>query len=134
MPLLFLPPWINKYYILDLSEKNSFVKYLVEQGFTVFMTSWKNPDSSMDEIEFEDYMTQGPLAAAQVVREITGSEKLNPVGYCVGGTLLAVTEAWLAASEAGDESPFGASTFMVALQDFTDVGDTEVFMLSLIHI
>jgi polyhydroxyalkanoate synthase subunit PhaC len=104
------------------------VRYLVEQGFTVFMVSWKNPDASMKDIKFEDYMTKGPLAAAEVVREITGSEKVNPVGYCVGGTLLAVTEAWLAASEAGDESPFNASTFMVALQDFTDVGDTAVFI------
>ena len=93
VPLLFLPPWINKYYILDLSEKNSLVKYLVEQGFTVFMTSWKNPDSSMDETEFEDYMTLGPLKAVDVIREITGADRVNPVGYCIGGTLLILTLA-----------------------------------------
>lgn len=127
-PIVFFPPWINRYYILDLTAEKSMVRYLVEQGFTVFMVSWKNPDASMKDIKFEDYMTEGPLAAAEVVREITGSEKVNPVGYCVGGTLLAVTEAWLAASEAGGESPFNASTFMVALQDFTDVGDTAVFI------
>ena len=126
VPLLFLPPWINKYYILDLSEKNSMVKYLVERGFTVFMTSWKNPDSSMEETQFEDYMTKGPLAAVEVVKDITGSEKVNPIGYCVGGTLLAVTLAWLAAG--GDENPFNACTFMVSLQDFSDVGETAVFI------
>src|SRR5215216_5597254 len=125
-PIVFFPPWINRYYILDLTAEKSMVRYLVEQGFTVFMVSWKNPDASMKDIKFEDYMTKGPLAAAEVVREITGSEKVNPVGYCVGGTLLEVTEAWIAAG--GDESPFNASTFMVALQDFTDVGDTAVFM------
>ena len=103
------------------------VRYLVEQGFTVFMISWKNPDASMSETKFEDYMKKGPLAAAEVVREITGSEKINPVGYCVGGTLLAITLSWLAAGDE-PENPFNASTFMVALQDFADVGDTAVFI------
>jgi polyhydroxyalkanoate synthase subunit PhaC len=125
-PVMFIPPWINKYYILDLQPKNSFVKYLVDQGYTVFMISWKNPDASMESTKFEDYMHKGPLAAAEVVREITGAEKVNPVGYCVGGTLLAVALAWLA--EGGDENPFGSPTFMVSLQDFTDVGDTEFFV------
>ena len=126
VPMLFIPPWINKYYILDLRPKNSMVNYLVEQGFQVFMISWKNPDASLEDLKFEEYMTEGPLAAAEVVKEITGSEKINPVGYCVGGTLLAIMLAWLAAGD--DETPFGASTFMVALQDFTDVGDTAVFI------
>jgi polyhydroxyalkanoate synthase len=125
-PILFIPPWINRYYILDLTAEKSMVRYLVEEGFTVFMVSWKNPDASMRETKFEDYMTEGPLAAAEAIREITGSEKINPVGYCVGGTLLAVTLAWLAAGDG--ENPFNASTFMVALQDFTDVGDTAVFI------
>ena len=125
-PVMFIPPWINKYYILDLQPKNSLVKYLVDEGYTVFMISWKNPDASMEDTEFDDYMTKGPLAAAEVVKDITGSEKINPVGYCVGGTLLAVTLAWLAAG--GDDNPFNASTFMVALQDFTDVGETAVFI------
>jgi polyhydroxyalkanoate synthase len=125
-PVMFIPPWINKYYILDLQPKNSFVKYLTEQGFTVFMISWKNPDASLEDIKFEDYMTKGPLAAAEVVRDITGSDTVNPVGYCVGGTLLAVTLSWLSAGE--DENPFGPPTFMVALQDFSEVGETEVFI------
>jgi polyhydroxyalkanoate synthase subunit PhaC len=128
-PLLFLPPWINKYYILDLSEKNSFVKYLVEQGFTVFMTSWKNPDSSMEETKFEDYMTLGPLKAVDVIREVTGTEKVNPVGYCIGGALLVMTLAWLAAGDDEEEKhKFGDPTFMVSLQDYSEVGTTEVFM------
>src|SRR5918997_895388 len=125
-PIVFFPPWINKYYILDLRPKNSMVKYLVDEGYTVFMTSWKNPDASMENTKFEDYMTKGPLAAVEVIKDITGSEKVNPVGYCVGGTLLAVTLAWLAAG--GDENPFNACTFMVSLHDFTEVGDTEVFI------
>ncbi|TCJ19953.1 class I poly(R)-hydroxyalkanoic acid synthase [Rubrobacter taiwanensis] len=126
VPILFIPPWINKYYILDLRPENSMVRYLLEQGFQVFMISWKNPDASMEDTAFEDYMTLGPLAAAGVVRDITGSEKINPVGYCVGGTLLAVTLAYLAAGEG--ENPFHAATFMVALQDFSEVGDTAVFI------
>ena len=129
VPLLFLPPWINKYYILDLSEKNSMVKYLVERGFTVFMTSWKNPDASMEETRFEDYMELGPLKAVDVIREITGSEKVNPVGYCIGGTLLVMTLAWLAAGEdEKEQQKFGDPTFMVSLQDYSEVGDTGVFM------
>src|ERR687896_53337 len=125
-PVMFIPPWINKYYILDLQPKNSPVKYLADEGFTVFMISWKNPDASMEETTFDDYMTKGPLAVAEVVRDITGSERVNPVGYCVGGTLLAIALSWIAAGE--DENPFGPPTFMVALHDFTEVGDTEVFI------
>jgi polyhydroxyalkanoate synthase len=124
-PLLILPPWINKYYILDLQPKNSMVRYLTERGFTVFMVSWKNPDASMDSITIEDYMDLGPLEASDVVREITGSPTVNVMGYCIGGTLLAMTLAWLAAK--GDDR-FNAATFMVSMQDFSRVGDTAVFM------
>ena len=125
VPLLILPPWINKFYILDLQPKNSMVRHLVEQGFTVFMVSWRNPDSTMEGTTIEDYVDLGPLAASDVVREITGSPTVNVMGYCIGGTLLAMTLAWLAAQ--GDER-FGAVTFMVSLQDFTKVGDTAVFL------
>ncbi len=124
-PLLILPPWINKYYILDMQPKNSLVRYLVEQGFTVFLISWKNPDASMDEIGIEDYMDLGPLEASDVVREITGSPTVNAMGYCIGGTLLTMTLAVLAAK--GD-TRFNAASFMVSLQDFSRVGDTAVFM------
>jgi polyhydroxyalkanoate synthase len=124
-PLLILPPWINKYYILDMQPKNSLVRYLVEQGFTVFLISWKNPDASMDEIGIEDYMDLGPLEASDVVREITGSPTVNVMGYCIGGTLLTMTLAVLAAK--GDKR-FKSASFMVSLQDFSRVGDTAVFM------
>ncbi len=125
VPLLILPPWINKFYILDLQPKNSMVRHLVEQGFTVFMVSWRNPDSTMEGTTIEDYVDLGPLAASDAVREITGSKTVNVMGYCIGGTLLAMTLAWLAAR--GDER-FGATTFMVSLQDFSKVGDTAVFL------
>jgi polyhydroxyalkanoate synthase subunit PhaC len=125
VPLLIIPPWINKYYILDMQPKNSMVRYLVERGFTVFVVSWKNPDASMDSTTIEDYMDLGPLAASDVVREITGSPTVNVMGYCIGGTLLAMTLAWLAAK--GDKR-FGAATFIVSLQDFSKVGDTAVFL------
>jgi polyhydroxyalkanoate synthase len=124
-PLLILPPWINKYYILDMQPKNSLVRYLVEQGFTVFLISWKNPDASMDEIGIEDYMDLGPLEASDVVREITGSPTFNAMGYCIGGTLLTMTLAVLAAK---DDKRFNSASFMVSLQDFSRVGDTAVFM------
>jgi polyhydroxyalkanoate synthase subunit PhaC len=124
-PLLIFPPWINKFYILDLQPKNSMVRHLVAQGFTVFVASWKNPDASMEDTAFDDYMELGPLEASDVVREITGAPSVNVMGYCIGGTLLAMTLAWLAAK--GDKR-FNAATFMVSLQDFARVGDTAVFM------
>src|SRR5215213_8939901 len=124
-PLLIVPPWINKYYILDMQPKNSMVRYLVEQGFTVFLISWKNPDASMDEIGIEDYMDLGPLEASDVVREITGSPTVNAMGYCIGGTLLTMTLAVLAAK--GDKR-FNSASFMVSLQDFSRVGDTAIFI------
>jgi polyhydroxyalkanoate synthase len=124
-PLLVIPPWINKFYILDLQPRNSMVRHLVSQGFTVFMISWKNPEASMESTCFEDYMDLGPLEAGEVVREITGVSAMNVMGYCIGGTLLAMTLAWLAAR---DDKRFNAATFMVSLQDFSRVGDTAVFM------
>ena len=123
-PILIMPPWINKFYILDMQPKNSMVRYLVAQGFTVFVISWKNPDATMEATGFPDYMHLGPLAAANVIREITASETINVMGYCIAGTLLALTLAWLA--EKGD-SPFNAVTLMVSLQDFARVGDTAIF-------
>ena len=125
VPIMIMPPWINKYYILDLQPKNSMVRHLVEQGFTVFVVSWKNPDASMDEIAFEDYMDLGPLAASDVARDITGSPTVNAMGYCIGGTLLITTLAWLATQ--GDKR-FNSATFMVSMQDFSKVGDTAIFL------
>jgi polyhydroxyalkanoate synthase len=127
-PLLILPPWINKYYILDMQPKNSMVGWLVRQGFTVFVVSWKNPDASMEDITIEDYVDLGPMAASEAVREITGAPSINVMGYCIGGTLLAMVLAWLAARGGKEPSRFNAVTFMVSLQDFSRVGDTAVFM------
>src|SRR5271165_4938360 len=124
-PLLILPPWINKYYIMDMQPKNSMVAFLVRQGFTVFIVSWKNPDAAMEDTAIEDYLDLGPLQASNVVREITDSEAVNVMGYCIGGTLLSMTLALLAARR---DRRFGSVTFMVSLQDFSRVGDTAVFM------
>jgi polyhydroxyalkanoate synthase len=125
LPLLFIPPWINKYYILDMQPQSSLIKFLVDNGFTVFVISWKNPDASMEEISFEDYLTLGPLCALDVMKEITGSPRVNAVGYCIGGTLLSMTLPYLVAK--GDET-INSATFFVSLQDFTEVGDTSVFI------
>jgi len=125
IPLLFIPPWINKYYILDMQPQNSLIKFLVDAGFTVFVISWKNPDASMEEIGFEDYLTLGPLTALDVVKEITGSPKVNPVGYCIGGTLLSMVLPYLTAKK---DKTANAVTFLVSLQDFGEVGDTAVFI------
>jgi polyhydroxyalkanoate synthase len=125
IPLMFIPPWINKYYILDMQPQNSQIKFLVDSGFTVFVISWKNPDASMEDTTFEDYMTLGPLTALDVVKEITGSQKVNVVGYCIGGTLLAIVLSYLAAKR--DET-VNAASFFVSLLDFSEVGDTSVFI------
>jgi polyhydroxyalkanoate synthase len=87
IPLLHIPPWVNKYYLLDLQPHNSMVKFLLDQGFTVFMISWRNPDASMADVSFDDYVTLGPLAALEVIKEITGSPKVNTAGYCIAGQL-----------------------------------------------
>src|SRR5947209_4918050 len=120
-PLLIIPPWINKYYILDMQPQNSQIKFLVDSGFTVFVISWKNPDASMENTTFEDYLDLGPLSALSVIKEITGSAKVNAVGYCIGGTLLSMVMSYLAAKE--DET-INSATFCVTLQDFAEVGDT----------
>jgi polyhydroxyalkanoate synthase subunit PhaC len=125
VPLMLIPPWINKYYIMDMQPKNSLVRFLVSHGFAVFMLSWRNPDASMEDTSIEEYMDLGPLAASDAVRGITGAETVNVMGYCIGGTLLAMTLAWLAAK---DDNRFASATFMVSLQDFANVGDTSVFL------
>src|SRR5690606_25024048 len=96
-PLLVIPPWINKYYILDLREKNSFLRWAVGQGHTTFVISWVNPDAKLAGKDFEDYLTEGTLAALSAVEKATGAKDVNAVGYCLGGTLLAATLGYLAA-------------------------------------
>ena len=124
-PLLIVPPWINKFYVLDMQEKNSMVRWLVEQGHTVFVISWVNPDASYAGIGFEEYMLEGPVKAQQVIAEITGETSINAIGYCLGGTLLAATLAWFAARE---QKPITSATFLASLIDFSEPGEIKVFV------
>jgi len=124
-PILMIPPWINKYYILDMRPGRSMVEYLVQQGFTVFMISWRNPDASLEHLTMEDYLRLGPLDCLQVVKAITGAPKVNLLGYCLGGTLLAIALAYLGAS--GDKTA-NSGTFFTTLQDFSEVGETAIFV------
>ena len=125
VPLLIVPPWINKYYILDLTPPKSFVRWAVEQGFTVFLISWVNPDGQLSHKSFEDYMKEGVLAATDAVRRETGVPKCNALGYCVGGTLLSTTLAYLAAR---GEQPYISATFLTTQVDFTKAGDLLIFI------
>ena len=125
VPLLIIPPWINKFYILDLTQPKSFIKYAVDQGFTVFVVSWVNPDERLKHKSFEDYMTEGALAATHAVMRETGQDKINVLGYCVGGTLLATTLAYLAAR---GEDLYNSATFLAAQVDFTSAGDLLLFI------
>jgi polyhydroxyalkanoate synthase len=124
-PLLVVPPWINKYYILDLVPEKSFIKWTVDQGFTVFTVSWVNPDAAHADKSFEDYMNEGILAAVDAVIRQTGEKKINALGYCVGGTLLASTLAYMVAK--GDNR-IASATFLAAQVDFSEAGDLLVFI------
>jgi polyhydroxyalkanoate synthase subunit PhaC len=124
-PLLIIPPWINKYYILDLRPRNSFIRWAVEQGHTVFVTSWVNPDEHLAKKSFEDYMAEGPFAALDAIEQATGEREVNVIGYCLGGTLLAATLAYMAMK--GDDR-FASATYFVALTDFTEAGEISVFI------
>jgi len=124
-PLLIVPPWINKFYVLDLQPKNSFIKWAIDQGHTVFVISWVNPDEKLAEKTFENYMIEGPLAALDVIESATGQRSINTIGYCLGGTLLASTAAYLAAKGDGR---IASATYFVTLVDFTDVGEMAVFI------
>ncbi len=125
-PLLIVPPWINKYYILDLRPDNSMIRWLVDQGHTVFIISWVNPSESLNSKTFESYMKEGILDALHQIEKSTGEEQANVLGYCIGGTLLATTLAWLAAK--GQDHRIASATFMTTLIDFKDAGDIRVFI------
>ena len=124
-PLLIVPPWINKFYILDLKPEKSYIKWCVDQGITVFVISWVNPDKELGKKTFADYMMEGPLAAMDVIEKVTGEMKVHTAGYCVGGTLLASTLAWLAAKR---RVRVASATFFAAQVDFTHAGDLLVFV------
>jgi polyhydroxyalkanoate synthase len=122
---LIVPPWINKFYVLDLQPKNSFIKWAVDQGHTVFAISWVNPDEKLAEKGFEDYMLEGPLAALDAIESATGERSVNAIGYCLGGTLLA---SMLAYSAAKGDDRITSATYFATLVDFTEVGDMAVFI------
>ncbi len=124
-PILITPPFINKYYILDLDQKKSLVRWLVAQGYSVFIISWVNPDASYAEKDFGDYMHQGPIAALDVVQKITKAQKVNMVGWCVGGTLLATAVAYLKAKE---DSRVNSMTLLTTLLDFSEPGEVGVYL------
>jgi polyhydroxyalkanoate synthase len=124
-PLLIVPPWINKFYVLDLQPANSFIKYATDNGLQTFVVSWRNPDASLGDLSFRDYMHLGPLAAGHAVREIAASSSVNQIGYCIGGTLTAMELAYLART---DPSLVNAVTFFAALVDFEDAGEIKNFL------
>ena len=124
-PLLIVPPWINKFYILDLRPKNSFIKWAVDQGLTVFVVSWVNPNEQLAEVAFDDYMLRGPLTALDMIEKATGVSEVNAIGYCIGGTLLASTLAYMAAT---DDKRIKSATFFTTMLDFSEVGELSVFI------
>ncbi|KAF7599491.1 MAG: class I poly(R)-hydroxyalkanoic acid synthase [Candidatus Dactylopiibacterium carminicum] len=124
-PLLIVPPWINKYYILDLREKNSYIKWAVDQGHSVFVISWVNPDSRHAEKGFDDYLSEGIFTALDAVIEQTGAKEVNAAGYCLGGTLLACALAWMAVKR---DKRIASATFFTTLLDFSQPGELGVFI------
>lgn len=124
-PLLIVPPWINKFYILDLRPEKSYIKWCVDQGITVFVISWVNPDKELGKKTWADYMTEGPLTAMDVIEKVTGEMKVHTAGYCVGGTMLASTLAYLAEKR---RQRVTSATFFAAQVDFTHAGDLLVFV------
>ena len=129
IPIVIFPPWINKFYILDLNEKKSFIRYLVAQGFTVFVVSWRNPTAAQSETTFDDYLMHGMREAIDVAREICGTSHAHAVGYCIGGTALAAMMAWYNAEYPDAASvPVAHWTLLTALTDFSRPGGIEVFL------
>lgn len=126
VPLLIIPPWINKYYILDLKPENSFVKWAVAQGFTVFIISWVNPDAKLKNMNFEDYMLQGPLAAFEAMEKATGQKNVNVIAYCLGGTLMTATLAYMKKKKMDDVVK--SITYFTTLTDFKDAGELGIFI------
>ena len=124
-PILVIPPWINRFYILDLSKQNSLVNWLLNMGYNVFMISWVNPTKEHAQKDFSDYMQEGPLAAFSAMTEATGSKEVLAIGYCLGGTLLASTAAYMAKKK---DTRLKSASFMATLIDFEDGGDLSIFV------
>lgn len=125
IPMVLFPPWINKFYILDLKEQNSLIKWITDQGYTLFVVSWVNPDDTYADTGLEEYITEGYLTAMNVAREITGAKKVNAVGYCIGGTTLALTLSLL---KQRGENIVNSATFFTTLTDFSDQGEFTPFL------
>ncbi|HTW52890.1 MAG TPA: class I poly(R)-hydroxyalkanoic acid synthase, partial [Stellaceae bacterium] len=124
-PLLIIPPWINKFYVLDLRPQNSFIRWAVGQGHTVFVISWVNPDERLSDKSFDAYMKEGPLAALDAMEAATGEKGANVIGYCLGGTLLSATLAYMTAKR---DRRIKSATFFVTMVDFAEAGDLSVFI------
>jgi polyhydroxyalkanoate synthase len=124
-PLLIIPPWINKFYILDLRPRNSFIRWAVGEGHTIFVISWVNPDARLAAKSFEDYMREGPLAALDAMEQATGERAANVIGYCLGGTLLASTLAYMAVKR---DNRIKSASYFVTMVDFTEAGELGVFI------
>jgi polyhydroxyalkanoate synthase subunit PhaC len=124
-PLLIFPPWINKFYILDLRPENSFIRWATAEGYTVFVASWVNPDRKLAKETFEDYMRKGIFAALDAVKDATGVRDPNVIGYCIGGTLLSATLAYMAARK---DDRINSATFFAAQADFSEAGDLQIFI------
>jgi len=127
-PVVIVTPWINKFYVLDLVPKKSMIRFLLDQGLDVFITSWKNPDESMRDCTFDDYLTEGVAAIVDTARKFTGAEKVHGVGYCIGGTALSIYMAWANKHYGKDKVPVSDFTLFTTLTDFHKPGDIEVFI------
>jgi len=128
MPIVICTPWINKYYILDLTARKSLVKHLTDQGFSVFITSWKNPDAEMRDVGFDDYLREGVAEAVRVAREFCGVPQVHLAGYCIGGTLVATYMAWANKHFEADQMPVAHWTLLTTLTDFSSPGEIDVFI------
>ena len=128
VPVVIVVPWINKFYILDLNAKKSMIKFLLDQGLDVYITSWKNPDASMRDVTFDDYLVEGIDQAVKVARDISGSKQVNAVGYCIGGAALATYMAWANRHYGKADMPVASATFFTTLVDYHKPGDIEVFL------
>lgn len=127
-PVVIVTPWINKFYVLDLNAKKSMVHYLLDQGLDVFITSWKNPDASMRDVTFDDYLLEGVHATIETARELTGAPRVHAVGYCIGGTALTMYMAWANRRFEADQVPVADWTLFATLVDFRAPGEIEVFI------
>ena len=128
MPIVIVTPWINKFYILDLNARKSLVKYLTDQGFSVFITSWKNPDAEMHDVRFDDYLLEGVNEVVRVASEFCKVPQVHLVGYCIGGTLVSTYMAWANKRFAAEQMPVAHWTLFTTLTDFAHPGDIDVFI------